>query len=70
MRHWMLSKMIHCPCENELVFLLEKTVMLEEKCLLGKYKYKYKSTVMNEAETMKSTGSVVPEPAVFAHKNY
>lgn len=50
--------------------MLEKTVMLEEKCLLGKYKYKYKSTVMNEAETMKSTGSVVPEPAVFAHKNY
>lgn len=60
--------MIHCPCENELVYLLEKTVMLEEKCLLRKYKYK--STVMNEAETMKSTGAVVPELAIFAHKNY
>lgn len=60
--------MIHCPCENELVYLLEKTVMLEEKCLPGKYKYK--STVMNEAETMKTMGSIVPELAVFAHKNY
>lgn len=55
MRHWILSKMIHCPCENELVYLLEKTVMLEEKCLLGKYKYK--STVMNGAETMKDLWS-------------
>lgn len=60
--------MIHCPCENELVCLLEKTAMLEEKCLQGTYKYK--STVMNEAETMKSTGSLVPELAGFAHKNY
>lgn len=68
MRHWILSKMIHCPCENELVYLLEKTVMLEEKCLLGKHNYK--STVMDEAGTMKGTGSWIPEPAVFAHKNY
>lgn len=42
--------------------------MLEEKCLLGKCEYK--STVMNEAETMKHTGSLVLAPAVFAHRNY
>lgn len=66
MRHWILSRMIHCPCENELVYLLEKTVMLEEKCLLGKYK----STVMNEAETMKHIGSLVLARTVFAHRNY
>lgn len=66
MRHWILSRMIHCPCENELVYLPEKTVMLEEKYLLGKYKYKF--TVMNEAETMKphrifgpSTSSLCPQ---------
>lgn len=60
--------MIHCPCENELVYLLEKTVMLEEKYLPGKYKYKF--TVMNEAETMKHAGFLVLAPAVFAHRNY
>jgi len=42
--------------------------MLEEKCLLAKYKYK--STVMNEAETMKHTGFLVLALAVFAHRNY
>lgn len=60
--------MIHCPCENELGYLLQKPVMLEEKCLLGKYKYK--ATVINEAETMKLTGSLVLAPTAFAHRNY
>lgn len=68
MRHWILSRMIHCLCENDLVYLLEKTVMLKEKCLLGKYEHK--STVMNEAETVKHTGPLVLAPAVFAHRNY
>lgn len=68
MRHWILSRMIHCPCENELVYLPEKTVMFKEKWLLGKYKHN--STVMNGAEAMKHTGPLVLAPAIFAHRNY
>lgn len=42
--------------------------MLEEKCLPGKYKQK--STMMNEVETMKHTASLVLALSVFAHGNY
>lgn len=68
MQHWILSRLFHCSCKKWLVYLLEKTAILEEKYPPGMWKYK--PTVMNVDGTVKHTRPLSLAPAAFAQRTY